>query len=139
MSAIIGEGVSLRGLVDVDSAYTWNVTGTTVAADVGKAVVQDTAAANSVKLATADATIIGSLLSYENRVQEGITVGAVAREGVFVWSYSGPDPALGCGVVGGAAAGQVKAYVVSTVHTPIVGNIVIDVDTTNKLVTVLFD
>lgn len=139
MSAIIGEGVSLRGLRDENYNYTWNVTGTVVQADVSKAVQLDTAASNSVKLATADSTILGVLASYEDRVQEGIKVGTVARKGVFVLSYSGADPDIGCGVVGGAAAGQVKAYIVSTVHTPIVGNIVIDRDTVNKLVTVLFD
>ena len=139
MSAIIGEGVSLRGLRDEGYNYTWNITGACVAADVSKAVTQDLTAANSAKLATTGSTILGTLASFEDRVQEGIKVGTVARKGVFVWTYDGPNPTLGVGVVGGATAGYVKAYIPVAAQEPIVGNVVIDVDTVNKLVTVLFD
>lgn len=139
MSAIIGEGVSLRGLRDERYNYTWNITGACVAADVSKAVSQDLTAANSAKLAGAGDTILGALASYENRVQEGIVVGTVARKGVFVFTYDGPDPELGVGVVGGATPGVVKAFLIVAAQTPIVGNVVVDVDTVNKLVTVLFD
>lgn len=141
MTAIVGEGVTLRGIYDEEYAYTWNITGTCAATDVSKAVVQDTSAANSVKLATAGATILGSLASYENRVQEGIVVGAVNRKGVFVWEYTGTDPVLGQGVVGGATAGKVAGYTTGdpAAAAAIPNNIVIDVNTTAKTVTVLFD
>lgn len=134
MASIIGEGVSLRGIRDENYVYTFNITGTVTAADVGKAVTQDTSAANSAKLTTDASVILGSLASYENRVQEGIKVGAVARKGVFVWAYTGTAPALGNGVVGSATAGSVK-----DAGAAVVGNIVVQVDTVNKLVTVVFD
>jgi hypothetical protein len=133
MTATVGEGVSLRGIYDEEYSYTWNITGTCTAADVSKAVVQDTTAANSVKLATAGAAVIGSLMSYENRIQEGIVVGAVCRKGVFVWPYTGADPTLGQGVTGGATPG----YVAAVAAFP--GCIVVQVDTVGKLVTVVFD
>ena len=144
MTAIVGEGVTLRGIYDADSAATWNLSGITqtaagAAAAVGMAVCQDTTAANTAKLATAGAVILGSLLSAEVRVQEGITVGAVCRDGFFVWTYTGPDPILGQAVVGGATAGTVKGSlnVADPVYVP--GNVIVDIDTVNKLVTVLFD
>lgn len=133
MSAIIGEGVSLRGLRDERYNYTWNITGACTAADVGKAMSQDVTARNSVKLALAGNTLVGSLASYENRVQEGIVVGAVARKGVFVWAYTGADPVYGESVVGSATPGSVVAALAAP------GSVVVDVDTVNKLVTVLFD
>lgn len=133
MTAIVGEGVSLRGLMDDGFSYTWNVTGGAVAANVGKAVSQDLTAPNSVKLALLDEPLIGSLVSLENRVQEGIVVGSVARKGVFVWNYAGPTPTLGQSVVGSAIPGSVKAAAAAP------GCIVIDVDTVNVQVTVLFD
>lgn len=134
MSAIIGEGVSLRGIYDEEYAYTWNLTGSVAAGDVGKAMTQDTSVANSAKLTTDGAVVLGSLASYENRVQEGIVVGAINRKGVFVWEYTGAAPALGAGVVGSATAGKVK-----TAGAAVVNNMVVEVNTTAGTVTVLFD
>ena len=143
MTAIVGEGVTLRGIYDADSAATWNLSGiasaAAAAAAVSMAVCQDTTAAYTAKLATAGSVILGNLLSAEYRVQEGITVGAVCRDGFFVWTYTGPDPILGQAVVGGATAGTVKGSlnVADPVYVP--GNAIVNIDTVNKLVTVLFD
>ena len=134
MSAIIGEGVSLRGIVDDEYGYTWNLTGTIAAADVGKAMTQDLTVANSAKLTTDGAVVLGALASYENRVQEGTVVGAIYRKGVFVWEYTGTAPALGVGVVGSATAGKVKAAAGAVVN-----NMVVEVNTTAGTVTVVFD
>lgn len=134
MSAIIGEGVSLRGIVDDEYGYTWNLTGAVAAGDVGKAMTQDTAVANSAKLTTDGAVVLGALASYENRVQEGIVVGAIYRKGVFVWEYTGAAPALGAGVVGSATGGKVK-----TAGAAVVNNIVVEVNVAATTVTVVFD
>ncbi len=134
MSAIIGEGVSLRGIVDDEYGYTWNLTGAVAAGDVGKAMTQDTAVANSAKLTTDGAVVLGALASYENRVQEGIVVGAIYRKGVFVWEYTGAAPALGVGVVGSATGGKVKAAAGAVVN-----NMVVEVNVAATTVTVVFD
>lgn len=145
MTAIVGEGVTLRGIYDADSAATWNLSGiasaAAAAAAVSKAVSQDLTVANTAELCAQGAVILGNLLSAEYRVQEGITVGAVCREGFFVWEYTGADPALGQGVVGGATAGKVAGAMsadVVPVAVAIPNVIVVDVDTTAKTVTVLF-
>lgn len=144
MTAIVGEGVTLRGIYDADSAATWNLSGiasaAAAAAAVSKAMSQDLTVANTAELCAHDTVILGNLLSAEYRVQEGITVGAVCREGFFVWEYTGDDPVLGQGVVGGATAGKVAGYMTGSplAATAIPNNIVVDVDTTAKTVTVLF-
>lgn len=112
MPGMIGSGVSLQGIVPQDFIATWNVTGAVTAADVGNAVALDTSASNSVKLAGDDTIVLGILASYENRVQEGIKVGAIATKGFFKVPYvngaTALVPIVGHSVKGSATAGAVK-------------------------------
>lgn len=111
MSGVIGEGVSLRGTYFEDFHLVYNISGTVVAGDVGKAVTLDTTAANTAKLAGDGDVILGVLISYENRVQEGVKVGTVAEKFILTLPYTGTIPAIGVQVVGGTTAGSVKTVV----------------------------
>lgn len=106
--AIIGAGVTLRGMTQPDSRYTFILDAAIVAADVGKAVSIKAGSANTVKLAGAGDLIVGRLYSFEDRVVEGIKVGAVETEGGLVMTTTGVV-AVGNSVVGDAIAGTVKA------------------------------
>lgn len=101
------QGVTLKGIIPsndptfvLDDSITIN--------DCGKAVMQDTSAANKVKLATAGAEILGRLETFEDRVVEGVKVGAVKLIGGMelptAEAYSAP--AVGDALVG-AAGGYV--------------------------------
>lgn len=143
MPISIGSGVSLQGLQSEDFEYTWNVTGSggvsplTAALVAGYAVTQDTTADNAIKVGPAAVTlnslIVGDLVTYENRVQEGIIVGTVRHKGVFTWEYTGTAPTRGQGVAASATPGKVVAA------TGLAGNLVVAVDTTALTVTVKFD
>lgn len=109
MAIAIGEGVSLRGFYSEDWSLTWNLAAGIVAADIGKAMTQDTTAANTAKLAGDNDSIIGVLVSRENRVQEGTLVGAISHQFGVSLTYTGGLPAIGAQVVGASVAGTVKA------------------------------
>src|SRR5687768_18507669 len=82
MAGLIGNGVTLQGLVPQDFLATWNISGTVdLSTDIGKAVSIDATAANTAKLCADDAVILGILASYEDRKQEGIKIGAVTHKG----------------------------------------------------------
>lgn len=70
------QGVTLKGTIPAND-LTFILNSAITAADVGKAVTQDTAAANRVKLAGAGDAILGRLETYEDRVVEGVKVGTV--------------------------------------------------------------
>ena len=124
-------GVSLRGTYDERDVLTLNISGTIVdPTDLGKAVSQDTSAANTVKLAADGETIIGELKTYQKRIIEGNNTGGVLYRGACYFKYTGTAPAVGQSVVG-AGSGLVKAAAAS-VH-----NQVFEVDTTNTMVVVL--
>ena len=120
--ASIGNGVSLRGIFIEDFQFTFLVSGgvdvTIADAGVG-AVMLDTAAANTVKLATDGATILGRLEVYENRTIEGIVVGTVSLAGGMKFlvnpdaTASSPDetPAVGDYIVGAVSDAGKKGYV----------------------------
>lgn len=108
MAIAIGEGVSLRGFYSKNWSLTWNLAAGIVAADIGKAMAQDASAANTAKLAAADESIIGVLMSRENRVQEGILVGSICHQFGAKLVYTGTIPAIGSQVVGSATPGTVK-------------------------------
>lgn len=134
MPQTIGNGVTLQGLRSEDFVYTWNVTGTAgVNPGVGIPVSQDVAANASVKVPADGDFILGELRSYEHRVQEGVTVGAVAHKGNFTWPYTGAAPTRGASVVASATPGSVKAAALA------VGNYarVVEVDATALTVTVM--
>lgn len=122
--AIIGEGISHRGLVVESFYFPFYVTGTVTQDDIGKAVSLDATAAKSVKLAADGDAIIGELVSYEDRVVEGVQVGTVALKGGMRFTASGVV-AVGNSVIG-AGAGVVKAAVAAD-HS---NNIVTAVDGT---------
>lgn len=107
---VIGEGISHRGLTVEDFHFPFYISGTVVAADVGKAVSLDTTAAMTVKLAAADDVILGTLVTYEDRVVEGVKVATVALKGGFQFTRAAAAPAVTVGqTVVGAGAGEVKA------------------------------
>lgn len=113
MAGIIGNGVSLRGLYNQDKAFTWNITGTiNRATDLGKAMTQDITAASSAKLAGDNDPILGTLATYEDRVQEGIKVGTIYHDGGFSVPYVGAL-AIGDQVCGSATPGAVKKITVA--------------------------
>jgi len=137
MAGLIGNGVTLQGLVPQDFLATWNISGTVDrSTDIGKAVSIDATAANTAKLCADDAVILGILASYEDRKQEGIKVGAVAHKGFFKVPYvnGATDlvPVVGHSVKGSATAGKVKP--VAAYDGP---NMVVEVDTTNGYVVLM--
>lgn len=132
--AAIGAGVSLRGIPVEDFDFTWNLNSAVTAADVGKAMSIDTSAASTLKLAADGDAIIGWLVSYENRVQEGVKVGTASLKGCTSLTYSGTAPAVG-GQVQGAGAGVAKVLTGSNARYP---NVVVSVNTTATTVEVLF-
>jgi hypothetical protein len=108
--ATIGQGISLRGITHEDFHYPFNCANTMTIADVGKPVALDTTAARTVKIAGNDDVVLGVLVSFEDRVVEGVKVGTVALKGGFkLTGVSGHTIAVGGTVVGSATAGQVKA------------------------------
>lgn len=105
-----------------DFTFTMNVTGTVVAADVGKAVALDATAANSVKLAGANDRVFGRLESFETGGLDGLTVGAISRKfratlPVATGLTGINAPAVGDTVVGNGA-GEVKCLNNTTIKTP---------------------
>jgi hypothetical protein len=106
--SIIGAGVSLQGIEHDDFHYPFRLASGITSADVGKAVALDTTAANTVKLAGDGDTVLGKLVSVENRVTEGLLVGTVALKGGFRFAKVGTIN-VGQTVVGSATAGSVKA------------------------------
>src|SRR5687768_18613193 len=82
MAGLIGNGVTLQGLVPQDFLATWNISGTVDrSTDIGKAVSIDATAANTAKLCADDAVILGILPSSEDGKQKGIKVGPVVNKG----------------------------------------------------------
>lgn len=141
MAGLIGEGVSLRGFYFNQSAFTWNLTGTIVAADVGKAMTQDITVANSAKLAGDNDPILGVLESFEDRKQEGIKVGTVGHQFSVSLPYAGTVPAIGANVVGSATPGAVKEAVAPSVIGDVKYQrpaVVVEQDVANLKVVVLF-
>jgi hypothetical protein len=103
--------VSLRGIFFEDFMLAFNISGAVdPVADVGKAVMLDTTAPNTVKLANVvDARIIGRLESIEARTVEGITVGTVAITFCDVLPHlAGQVFTVGSTAVASATPGQVK-------------------------------
>lgn len=134
----IGNGVSLKGIHQEEFNYPFLVSGTPTTQMLldGGAVTLDTAANNTVKIAGVGDRIMGKLESYENRVVEGIKIGAVATKGSYGFKYNlngaGTDvpPAIGGSVVG-SAGGKVEAAAASA------DNVVVEVDTTNSICVVI--
>lgn len=125
----IGAGVSLNGIHQEEFNYPFLVSGTVTQQMItdGGAVTLNTAANATVKIAGVGERIMGKLESYEDRVVEGIKVGAVATKGSYKFKYNGNGagsttiPAIGGSVVG-SAGGKVEAAAASA------DNVVVEVD-----------
>jgi hypothetical protein len=106
----IGSGISLRGIYQELFNYPFKISGSPVAADVGKAVSLDAGAANTVKLAADGDPILGILMTLEDRVVEGVKICTVATKGGHrLQVVSGGSGAISVGSeVQGAGAGEVK-------------------------------
>lgn len=126
--------ISLRGINIDDFDVSMLVSGTVTTADVGKAVSLDTATACTVKLAADGDAVIGELLTYENRVQEGIKIGTMSPKGSARFAYTATAPSIG-GQIQGAGAGVVKVLSGSNARFP---HFVTAVDTVAATVDVLF-
>lgn len=116
-----------------DFMFTYNLAAGITVADEGKAVMQDTAAANQVKLTVDDAVIDGRLFRFEDRSQQGGgLVGTVERKLRCKLTYTGTAPTIGQTVSGSATPGVVKVAVTQASHKCRV----IEVDATASTVTV---
>lgn len=143
MAAVIGSGVSLRGIFFEDFQFPFNLPSDIKRnEDVGKAVTIDTASENAVKLAGDGDRVDGKLIVVEPRDVEGINVGTVA------WAFADSLPidtgssfsfAVGDTAAGSPnTAGQVEPKNDGTSKTPDRSeNVVVAVDSTNGFVTVL--
>lgn len=117
MPAIFHTQIALDGYDFPEYQLTFKISGSPVAADVGKALSIDTAAANTVKLAADGDRIIGYLMSFEDRVIEGQKVGVVGLKFAQKLKIkSGETVIVGSRLVG-AGAGEVKAGAIPAVTT----------------------
>jgi hypothetical protein len=108
----VSNGVTLDGFYHEHSIYTLKLNSAVVAADVGKAMSMD--GANQVKLAADNDVIVGRLESVEDRVQEGIKVGAVAFTGCFRLPVKSGETVVVGGGVQGAGSGEIKPLAAQT-------------------------
>lgn len=113
-----------------DFTFTYYLKSTITSADVGKAVALDATATNAVKLAGDNDPVFGRLETFEDRVQEGIKVGAISRKFRSKLPTTG-TVAVGDTVTGSATAGVVKA---STGTDSIYENTVVEVGTDYAIV-----
>lgn len=117
-----------------DFRFTYAISGTVVAADVGKAVALDTTVANTVKLAADGDTVFGRLEVFEDRLQDGLKVATISRKiraklPVKTGLSALNVPALGDTVVG-AGDGEVKSKNNGTTRQPdLTDNTVIELGT----------
>lgn len=134
--AIIGQGISLRGMTHEKFHYPFYLAAGITSADVGKAVSIDSSAANTVKLAGDGDAVIGKLVVVEDRGVEGVLVGTVALRGGFRFTEVGTPTyplAVGDSVIG-AGSGLVKARLNAAANAKEANhneNIVVEVDGTN--------
>lgn len=131
MAGLIGQGVSLVGLVPQVFAWTWNVSGAATNANTGELVTQDLTADNTVKLLGDGDVPIGQLITFEDRKQEGVKVGTVNHKGGFRVNTTGVV-VKGGSVVGSAIAGKVKAA--GTANR----TLVVAVDSVNNTADIIF-
>lgn len=99
--------MSHRGIRTESASNTWYLgPGITSINDVGKPVA--ITGNFTVDIAPDGAEVFGTLESFEDRVQEGIKVGAVNWHNCAKFTYTGTAPAPGGRIVG-AGGGNVKA------------------------------
>lgn len=110
MAGLFHTQVALAGYDFPDAQLTFKISGSPVAADVGKAVSQDTATANTVKLAADGDEIIGYLMTFEDRTVEGQKVGVVALKFAQKLKIKTGETVIVGNRLIGAGAGEVKAH-----------------------------
>jgi hypothetical protein len=102
-------GIVSHGFSFNDFQFTYLISGTVTAADVGKAVALDTTAANTVKLAGDNDLVFGRLEVFEDRAVLGVKVGTVSRKfKQKLPAAVGHSIVVGSSVTGSAVAGEVK-------------------------------
>lgn len=112
--------VALDGITFPEFQFTMLISGSglTAATVEGFAVSQDTTAANTCKLAADDDQIIGRVVKFEARTNEGTNLVTVATRFINKLPIkSGETVAVGDTVVG-AGAGEVKTYKETAVSVP---------------------
>lgn len=110
--------ISLSGLYSEDFLYPFLAASGISEASVGKAVTLDTTA-NTVKLAGDGERVIGKIVTFEDRVQDGVKLVTVATKGGFTFDVnpnataSSPDetPAVGDFLLGATATDTTKGWV----------------------------
>lgn len=128
--AVIGAGVSLKGIHHEEFHYPFNLKAGIVAADATKAVSIDPSAKNTVKLAADGEQIIGRLVTVENRAIEGTLVGAVEIRGGFALPIKAGETVNVGDTVVGAGNGEVKAAATAN-HAD---NVVVEVTATHAII-----
>lgn len=113
------------GFAFEDAQFTYLISGTVTDADVGKALAQDTTAANTVKLAGLEDVVFGRLEAYEDRAVLGIKVATVSRQFKAKLPKAANVITVGQSVAGSAVAGVVKAAAAQDTNR----NIVVEVGT----------
>lgn len=112
MATVSSAGVPTYGIYNEKNAYTYNLSGTITNADRQvMAMSDDLTTAMTMKPAGDGDAIRGQLFSYENRTVEGVVVGTVRHEGLFLFKCAAgyTAPAVGDILVGGGA-GTVKKF-----------------------------
>lgn len=109
--------IKLSGYPFEDSQIGVNLAASITAAHVGKAMAQDTSAPNTVKPAGDGDEIVGVLLTYEDRINEGQKVGTVTfrfakKLPIKAGLAGGEVVAVGSRLVG-AGNGEVKALAIT--------------------------
>lgn len=112
MSAQIGNGITLAGIIDTGGNVTLYLDSSVTRADIGKPMSLVSGQNNTVIVAPNGARIFGRLDTFEDRVQEGIKVGMIQTEGGFLFSVLAADALLtngqGSSAIG-AGSGKIKA------------------------------
>jgi hypothetical protein len=110
--------ISQQGFIFDSTWLPYNISGSVVVADIGKAVSQDTAHANTMKLAADGDRICGRLETLEARTVEGTVVGTVSRRFSEAFPILGGETFVVGDTMVGGGGGLVRVRKVSTVVTP---------------------
>lgn len=112
--------VSLDGMTFPESQFTFRISGSnlTAANTEGKVVSLDTTAADTVKLAADGDNIIGRVVKFEARVNEGVNLVTIATRFINNVPVKSGETVLVGDTVVGAGNGEVKTFKVTGVSAP---------------------